>query len=384
MLKFVRNEFSSDWRATINQLIYEKVDVNPRNPFRRLGCFISRPHYLITELTNACNQRCPQCFRPQMLEDHLAKTGRINYGLMQLDAFKRLVFPLRRTLTGIGLNGFGESLVHPEFISILEYLREVLPRAHAGLHSNGLKLDEEKARAFIRYRINSVSVSLDAATPETYARIRGNQKDFNKVVANIEGFVSIRNSANADLPKINLSYNIHRENIGELSSFLELAHELRVDEATPINLGNPMWGLYGGMANPSPWPNAREEVAREVEKAKDTAERLGLKADLPDLSPRVIGSAGIDPQPGFSCAWPIAVAPYVTWEGYLLLCCWVPDPSTYNLGNVWETPLSKLWNSGRLRKVRAATAKGKLFNICEGCQPVGGVYTIPELIDLPV
>jgi hypothetical protein len=67
------------------------------------------------------------------------------------------------------------------------------------LRTNGIALTDETIEAIVRHHVDVVSVTLDAANPDTYAKVHGSDA-FDTVVRNIERLVSAREGKPADGP----------------------------------------------------------------------------------------------------------------------------------------------------------------------------------------
>ena len=92
-------------------------------------------------------------------------------------------------------------------------------------NTNGLLLTPRNVARLMRAPIALVSVSVDAATPETYRRIRGS--DFRKVTDGIRRLSQARAAGPPDPECILfMSMVLMRENIGEVAAFATLAADL--------------------------------------------------------------------------------------------------------------------------------------------------------------
>jgi radical SAM protein with 4Fe4S-binding SPASM domain len=89
----------------------------------------------------------------------------------------------------VKIGNIEEPLIHPKLIDFIRLCREKgVPWIH--MTSNGLLLNEERARALLEAGITSLYVSIDAAEQETYKRIRG--AELAKVDANVSNFIRLR------------------------------------------------------------------------------------------------------------------------------------------------------------------------------------------------
>jgi Tfp pilus assembly protein PilF len=185
------------------------------------------PQALTLESSSVCNLRCVMC--PQ---------GR---GLVHRPRHfpAALVDKLASYLPGVTfvqLHGIGEPLHSPAFWRFLDTL--TTPEgAHIEVNSNMTVLTDDQIGKLLGSRLSLINVSLDAATPETYARIRG--YDLNKVISNIRRFMSRRKAEGYAKPALFLNMTLMRENIEELEGFVELGHNLGVD-------GLQLWHMNAG------------------------------------------------------------------------------------------------------------------------------------------
>jgi MoaA/NifB/PqqE/SkfB family radical SAM enzyme len=126
----------------------------------------------------------------------------------------------------IELYGVGEPLLSPSFWKTLE----LLPPGH-GIHttinSNGTLLTEEGIDRLLNSPLAQISISIDAASADTYQKIRG--ADFHLVTRNIRELVRRRNLGISRRLTILLNMTLMRENIEELPAFVDLAADLGVD-----------------------------------------------------------------------------------------------------------------------------------------------------------
>ncbi len=139
------------------------------------------PKRIEIELSSTCNLRCIYC--PRHFVDNL--NGYISLGL-----FKRLIDEVEpHPETILVLHRRGESLLHPDFIEIMNYIRGKFETVQ--LATNATLLDEERARAIID-SISFLSFSID--TPERFEKTRVPAK-YEKVEYNIMRFLAFNSQA---------------------------------------------------------------------------------------------------------------------------------------------------------------------------------------------
>lgn len=86
--------------------------------------------------------------------------------------------------------------------------------------TNGLLLSEEVSENLIDKGVSYLRISLDAASPEVYAKMRSGES-LKKVEGNILKFLEIRKKKNAPLPKLRISFCKTSANMHEVNLFIE-------------------------------------------------------------------------------------------------------------------------------------------------------------------
>jgi sulfatase maturation enzyme AslB (radical SAM superfamily) len=104
--------------------------------------------------------------------------------------------------------------------------------------TNGQILTERNIAKLLGREI-SLYISLDAATPETYARLRNDK--FERILDNLRRLVEAK-GAHKGLPRIYLVFMPMKANVHELEDFVRLCAELQVDQMVlrPLNYSDAM------------------------------------------------------------------------------------------------------------------------------------------------
>ncbi len=177
------------------------------------------PAVIELESTTACNIHppCVMCYpkankditpppRPRDLDDRLLEA----------------VAPAIGQADTLSLHGIGEPLVSGKTRALLESLRG--RPLSIQFNSNGLLLSESWARLLVSCGLNRICFSIDAATPETYRRIR--HADLQKVIDNIQRLQRIKQEAGSTKPLVEINMTLMRMNLGEAEAFIRLAADL--------------------------------------------------------------------------------------------------------------------------------------------------------------
>lgn len=146
------------------------------------------PNRIEIELTNECNSICGYCPRRFMKYEH---------GFMDPTLFRKLINEISaykdRTLV---LFRRGESLLHPEFISMLNYckgkFREIQISTNASLMNEAISHALSECIDFISFSIE---------LPERYKKYRS--LDYSVVLKNINFFISINKRARTQVSIVN-------------------------------------------------------------------------------------------------------------------------------------------------------------------------------------
>ncbi len=201
-------------------------------------------------------------------------------GDLDKTAFDNLI-PFLKEFQTISLHGIGEPLLGKKLFTILDNINT--DTTFVQFNSNGLLLTEEVSRNLIKKGLKLIDFSIDAASPETYKKIRRN--DFNFVVNNIKRLNEIKKELGVKHPEIKMNMTLMKENLPEMVSFIELAKSL---EAKIIHLGllNPFKEYE--IENEGFIFNYQEQMLdtnseifqKAIEEAQQKAEELGIELVL--------------------------------------------------------------------------------------------------------
>lgn len=148
---------------------------------------IDFPLEIALELANYCNLKCIMCPVPNLKRKR---------GLMDETIFKHIVEDLLKESGFIFLpQGFGESLLHPQWTKLINFARSRKMQPIAVL-TNGMLLCGEKM-VTVTENVDIVVVTLDGSNAKTYESVRVSSS-FERVTENIKNFLRMR--GNLDRP----------------------------------------------------------------------------------------------------------------------------------------------------------------------------------------
>ena len=165
------------------------------------------PSRLYIECTAACNISCFQaCCAP---ETGITRTRQA--GMLDWDVFTRVVDEAGPSLVRIDFFNYGEAFLHKRAVEMCEYIKTRFPHIYLYTSTNGLALNEEKARRLVHSGIDEVTFSIDGASQETYARYRQRGR-FDVALANLRAMADEKARTGRDVPQLNWRYILFKWN----------------------------------------------------------------------------------------------------------------------------------------------------------------------------
>jgi len=149
-----------------------------------------KPTYIRVIVGNTCNLKCIMCpyHSPRLKPTHTTDFFQGNKS-MSWEMMERLAKDCGEDKLSVLIGSVEEPLLHPRLAKFIQICRcEGVPKVH--LTTNGQLLDETRAIALLEAGITSIDISIDAATPETYSKVRG--ADFDRVQSNVINFLRLR------------------------------------------------------------------------------------------------------------------------------------------------------------------------------------------------
>jgi MoaA/NifB/PqqE/SkfB family radical SAM enzyme len=278
----------------------------------------------------------------------------------------------------------GEPLILKDLVPILELLAAW--QKPIGLNSNGLALTPALTEKLVPFfEILTIVFSVDAATPETYAKIRGDH--FLQVIENIAYYCRRRREVIPEgaASKTGLVMLPMRANRHEVSALIRLAAWLGVDvfELRSLNEIEGDWTVKRGdfVFNYREQMLSNEELQEVFFEAERTASECGLLLDCQYQVSEIKTHETFLPenkqQGRIKCTQPWHfILPYQ--NGDTVGCCYMGR----SLGNWRVEGLEALWNGERMQRLRREMAEGRLPEECRdyvSCPVVQANLHLPSL-----
>jgi len=330
---------------------------NPRYGLKVLKRKIAfnRPwNTIYLEPTGHCNLRCTICPRHT--------TGE-KLDSMSMNTYLRIAEQLFSRTKNINLVGLGEPLLHKNIIEMVAVGKKY--NSSVSISTNGMLIDEKKAKGLILAGLDLLCISLDGATKETYEQIRIGA-DFKKVIDNIKLINNLKKLLGKNNPIITLNPVLTKTNIKELPAFIELAKSLNIQFIWTANIfcwtreQDNKFPLYYGDTS---------LFAEYINKAKARSRRLGIILELPNFNPREFAACTYSTNKNFA----------ITWDGTVRPCCFLfhSYTSAYRgiekrlppviFGNINDEDFKNIWNNPEYKMFRKAVAGRDYPDVCQTC-----------------
>jgi MoaA/NifB/PqqE/SkfB family radical SAM enzyme len=331
------------------------------DPASRGALSVDDPVCLYLEVSNECNLACKTC---------PITFGKVEQpAALSLTQVKRLV-PRISTVKQVVLHGVGEPLLNRELPRIIDWLKET--GIYVLFNSNGTLMNRRWQENLILSRLDEIRVSLDAATPESFARVRGRPL-FHRILENIKGLVSLKAERRSPTPLVSLWLTGLRETLRELHDFIRLAHSLGIDRVYLQRL--VFWEDENGdrLARPgeSLFNSMGEEEKGIIRSGQALARELGISFEASGATSPTASLVGN----GLAKPWSACMRPwtlmYISARGSTFPCCIAPF-STENLGklslgNAFTENLAAIWNGERYQQFRTRLLSSDPPECCRAC-----------------
>jgi MoaA/NifB/PqqE/SkfB family radical SAM enzyme len=336
------------------------------------------------EATNRCNLECRTCIR-NIWEEPL--------GEMSSATFARIVEGLRSFSPPptVFFGGLGEPLSHPDIVEMVGQAKAL--GSSVELITNGTLLTKDLSEQLIEAGLDCLWVSLDGATPESYADVRLGAA-LPEVLANLTGFREARwakcfSSYFTDYhlkPQIGIVFVAMKRNIADLPAVLRLGNRLGTHRFLVTNVLPYTAEMYDEIL----YSRALNDVIYMPSPMGDSLElpKIDINAMTPEilykimLSGHPLSFAGANLGEGNDrCPFIEKGAVAIRWDGDLSPCLpLLHDHKTfldryerslrrYEIGNVMEKDLFNLWNLPEYLSFRDRAQKFDFSpcTFCGGC-----------------
>ena len=323
-----------DVNIRLGQIIGEKFQ-NYRKKWDAVNRFeleTDFPIFLQLETNQICNLQCPACpiGIPEAHEKYITQDR------MSWDIYEKIILEAEKyNCPSIEPQGTNEPLLDQNLENYIKFASE-----HGFIdimmNTNATILSESRSRSMLKSGITRLRFSLDAASKETYEKVRLGGK-YETTIQNIENFLKIRKNENYQLPVAGVnfcktSYNEHEEE-EFINTWIDKVDFIVIQEFQPPELENSYSNFLPSTSK------YREKIVSE-----------------------------------FHCQQPWQRI-VVTNKGEVCPCC-AFFRTELSLGNIKNNSIHSLWNGQEMKNLRQIHKKGnfKDNDWCKRC--VNGICGI--------
>ena len=352
---------SREAEIRLEALIKETGDLRKKRDLPDVG---KRLFNLQLDTFNLCNLQCKEC-NVHLIRDVVHPTP-MTPEILEVVADQ--VFPY---CNDVNFAALAEPWMSPVIEDALDLARaRGVP--YLQMISNALLLTERRARKLITVQLDRLSVSTDAVTQETYARIRG--ANLGKVVENLERLKALKARLDSDRPQVKFNFVMMRSNLHEMPAMVDFAHGLGaeiIDFRLPFLL-KPQ-GLEDELPNQDP-----DFMDAMIEETRRRMEDLGLAVEQlpethaareargyaspgvnPDPGPRVDGTPHCDAPWGFLVIWP---------TGTIHPCCSPYMLAGEPMDSLRDHSFAQILTGPRYEALRSSLISGRFNDECARCK----------------
>ena len=346
-LRVVRHLWRNRRYLTLYKLM-NIVVVNVEYLLRR-ETLVGLPYDIKIEPTNVCNSACRLC--PTGMALHGREKGR-----MPFERFTTIIAQIRRHAYALDLSNWGDPLTAPDIYRMIRCAHEAGMWTYISSNLHAFSAENGDAKKLVESGLDMLNCSLHAATQKTY-EIYQPDKTLATTLNKIRAIIDAKKRLNRRRPEIRLFFVVTRYNEHEIDAFQALADDLGCEAMfVPASLNLRFVGR-GTHLEDLQWPE--DQKARRVAEMKEQWLPRDEKWIAPwyrNGSPCL--SPGRQPQSPklFACDWPWQ-GTVINWDGAVTACCGVFSPQ-WQLGNVFQEPLKRIWNNREYRAARRSFRRG--------------------------
>jgi MoaA/NifB/PqqE/SkfB family radical SAM enzyme len=295
------------------------------------------PPILTIEPTNVCNLRCPLCVTGNGSMERA-------YGRMDFPTYKRLIDELADRAIYVVLFHQGEPYLNRQFNEFVAYAKQ--RRLYVTTSTNAHYFDTKTAEAAVRSGLDTIIISVDGATQETYSQYRVGGS-LEKVLQGTRNLVAAKKRLQSKTPFIYLQFIVMKHNEHELEAMRELARELGVDHFLQKTVQVETL-----------------EEAREWLPENERLRRYHLTED--DFTVKH-GGKGACPRP-----W---LTTLVNWDGSVVPCCFDKNGSHITGDMRTAGSFAAVWKSEQYSGFRHKLLTNRqAIDICKNCNQGIGLF----------
>lgn len=340
------------------------------------------PYGLQIGITDYCNYSCVFCatfsYRQGDLQHEEKKFLKLDYS-----KFAELVRDAAQMkVKQMSIVGVGEPFLHQDIMRFIALVKE--NSIECMVTTNGATLTRRKVDELIDNKLDIINISLNAATPATYAIMHGEKfgGQFEQVLDSIAYITERKKALGTDKPHLALRFVITTLNSEELGDFVDKAIELGANELFFQNYVPPPFAEDIALNE-----DEKKKVAEVLYRLKEKTGRHNIKTNLEFMAAKYadekLASNNLSSGGEFSIDdFHSRHSCYVGWtyvmilaDGAVMPCCYCGTP----LGNINENSFKEIWfgdtyDTFRQNAIDLPKSKTTIIN----CQCFNNCGSIPD------
>lgn len=301
------------------------------------------PVYVEIGTTSACNHRCTFCA--------LDFTGYKGESLDTKVLAEALADMGKNGVRACMFGGEGEPTLHKDFSFLVEHAKK--SGLDVALTTNGVPFTRKKAEQCLRY-LSWVKFSIDAGTPETYAKLHGTKLvDFERLMDNVRASVDIKNS-NGYHVTIGTQILLMGDNAGEVISLAERVKNLGVDYLVVKPYSQHPYSLHKVGVDYSNFSSLQQKL--ETLNSKDFEVIFRSETMLK-----------LDVERTYSACHGASFFALIDAKGNVIPCNLFYGKEDFYYGNLYKSTFSEIWEGERRQGILGRLCKGT-ENCRENCR----------------
>ena len=193
------------------------------------GEVLIQPERVRIEASTLCQLNCLDCFMRKY------NYGTLGTGTLKAMDFERFLITnpfIRR----VELSNSGEPFLNPELCEILQLAYKMGVQVDFANGANFNTVSEEVLDAVVKYKVNSITVSIDGASNEIYSIYRRNG-NYDTVISNIRKINELKKQYQSDKPRMKWQYILMQHNECDIGKAKEMAVSLDMEIEYKLDWG---------------------------------------------------------------------------------------------------------------------------------------------------
>jgi len=302
------------------------------------------PLYIEIGTTSACNHRCIFCAL-----EFTGYKGKFLETEMLLNALTDMA---KNGVKSVMFGGEGEPTLHKDFALIVEHARK--NGMDTAITTNGVPFTKQLVEKCLPH-LSWIKFSIDAGTPETYAKIHGTRpEDFEKLLQNIKDCAEIRRNNNYNV-KIGTQTLLIDENADETILLAKKVKEAGAD--------------YLVVKPYSQHPLSSHKFDLDYNKYKSLQEPLKeLNSESFKVIFRLETMEKLNSRVPYEKCHGLPFFALIDAEGNIIPCNLFYGKEDYYYGNLYKNTFSEIWKSEKRKQVLEKLHEEGTINCRENCR----------------